>query len=101
LQQKDGIKVSDCLPYLEKDTTTWLHVQGHPPEELMRVLTVIATIFIPLTFLVGIYGMNFDQTVSPWSMPELSWRYGYVALWGIMLGIAGVMLYLFRRRGWL
>ena len=62
--------------------------------EVMKVLTVIATIFIPLTFVVGIYGMNFDV------MPELRWRYGYPAIMAVMLGIAAAMLVWFRRRGW-
>lgn len=69
--------------------------------EVMKVLTVIATVFIPLTFLVGVYGMNFDPASGPLSMPELSWRYGYVALWAVMAGLAGLMLWLFRRKGWI
>jgi magnesium transporter len=99
------IQVMDLLETFREMSSSLMDVYlssvSNRMNEVMRVLTVIATIFIPLTFLVGIYGMNFDPAVSPWSMPELSWRYGYVALWGIMLGIAGVMLYLFRRRGWL
>lgn len=63
--------------------------------DIMRVLTIIATIFIPLTFLVGVYGMNFKH------MPELSWLFGYPLLWGIMLILAGGMLWLFRRNHWL
>ncbi len=69
--------------------------------EVMQVLTVIATIFIPLTFIVGVYGMNFDTTVSPWNMPELKWYWGYPAIWAVMLAIAGGMLLFFRRKGWL
>jgi len=61
---------------------------------------VIATIFIPLTFIVGVYGMNFDRAAGPWSMPELSWSYGYLLVWGVMIAIAGLMLAFFRRRGW-
>lgn len=63
--------------------------------QAMRLLTVISTIFIPLTFIVGIYGMNFDR------MPELHWRFGYPAVMGSMLLIALLMLWLFRRKGWL
>jgi magnesium transporter len=63
--------------------------------EVMKVLTVIATIFMPLTFLAGIYGMNFKH------MPELEWPWGYFALWGVMMVIAVVMLVYFRRRKWL
>jgi magnesium transporter len=69
--------------------------------EIMQVLTVIATIFIPLTFIVGVYGMNFDTKVSPWNMPELEFYWGYPAVWAVMLVIAGAMLLYFRRRGWL
>jgi len=63
--------------------------------EIMKVLTIIATIFIPLTFLAGVYGMNFDY------IPELKWRWGYFALWGVMISIALIMLKLFRKNRWL
>jgi magnesium transporter len=69
--------------------------------EVMQVLTVIATIFIPLTFIVGVYGMNFDTKVSPWNMPELEWYWGYPAVWAVMLTIAGGLLFFFWRKGWL
>ena len=69
--------------------------------EVMKVLTVIATIFIPLTFIVGVYGMNFSvNETSPWAMPELRAYYGYPVLWLVMLGIAGAMLLFFKRRRW-
>jgi magnesium transporter len=69
--------------------------------DVMRVLTVIATIFIPLTFIVGVYGMNFGaDSKSPWAMPELNWYYGYPLLWLIMLLIAIGMFLFFRRKGW-
>jgi magnesium transporter len=63
--------------------------------EIMKVLTIIATIFMPLTFLAGVYGMNFKH------MPELEWHWGYFFLWGIMLAIAIAMLIYFRRKKWL
>ena len=63
--------------------------------EVMKVLTVIATIFMPLTFIVGVYGMNFQH------MPELSWLWGYPAVWAVMLLVAGGMAWMFKRRGWL
>lgn len=62
--------------------------------EVMKVLTIIATIFIPLSFIAGIYGMNFEF------MPELTWRWAYFALWGLIIGIASLMLYYFRKKGW-
>jgi magnesium transporter len=63
--------------------------------EIMKVLTIFAAIFIPLTFIAGIYGTNFDY------IPELHYRYSYFIFWGVMLLVAGVMLRFFRRRGWL
>jgi len=62
--------------------------------EVMKVLTVIATMFIPLTFLVGVYGMNFDY------MPELGMAWAYPALWGVMVALLAGMIIYFRRRGW-
>ncbi len=69
--------------------------------EVMKVLTIIATIFIPITFVAGIYGMNFNPEVSRWNMPELSWRFGYLFTWGIMLLMVITMLLYFRRKKWL
>jgi len=69
--------------------------------EIMKVLTVIATLFMPLSFLAAVWGMNFNTEVSPWNMPELNWRYGYPLALGAMLAVAGSMLYFFYRRGWM
>jgi len=69
--------------------------------ETMKVLTVIATIFIPLGFIAGIYGMNFDPAASSWNMPELGWRYGYPFALGLMLAVAAGLLGWFWRRGWI
>ncbi|MBE0617575.1 MAG: magnesium/cobalt transporter CorA [Proteobacteria bacterium] len=63
--------------------------------EIMKVLTIMATIFIPLTFIAGVYGMNFEY------MPELRWRWAYPTLWALMAGLGGGMVYLFRRKRWL
>ncbi len=63
--------------------------------QVMQVLTIIATIFIPLSFIAGVYGMNFDH------MPELHWKYGYHAVWILMLGILITMLVYFKRKKWL
>lgn len=62
---------------------------------IMQKLTVVTSIFLPLTFIVGIYGMNFHF------MPELTWRYGYIAAWSLMVALSGAMLAFFKRRGWL
>lgn len=69
--------------------------------EVMKVLTVIATIFIPLGFIASVYGMNFDPDVSPFNMPELRWRYGYMFALVLMLVVAGGLLVYFWRKGWI
>lgn len=63
--------------------------------QVMKVLTVMSSIFIPLTFIAGIYGMNFDN------MPELKWRYGYYGVWIVIIGIAILMLFIFRKKKWI
>ena len=68
--------------------------------EVMKVLTIIATLFIPLSFIVGLYGMNFD-TSSPMNMPELAWRYGYLAVLGAMALVVVSLLLFFWRKGWI
>lgn len=62
--------------------------------EVMKVLTVLSTIFMPLTFIVGVYGMNFDV------MPELRWQWGYYGVWGIMAVIVVTMIIYFKRKKW-
>ena len=85
----------------EAGLDSWLHqLPAHAGQnmrmtQVMKLLTIISTIFIPLTFVVGIYGMNFDH------MPELHWRYGYFVVMGIMLAISVIMLMWFRRKRWL
>jgi magnesium transporter len=68
--------------------------------EVMKVLTIIATIFMPLTFLAGIYGMNFNTHASPFNMPELNWKFGYFFALGIMAAVASGMVVYFRKRRW-
>jgi magnesium transporter len=59
----------------------------------MRVLTVFTAVFMPITFIVGVYGMNF------WNMPEVGWRWGYAAVWGLMVAVTvGMLLWMRRRR---
>jgi magnesium transporter len=72
----------------------YLSAQNQRLNEVMKVLTVIATLFIPLTFIASIYGMNFEY------MPELRWRWSYPSVLGVMGAVAGSLLYYFRRRGW-
>jgi magnesium transporter len=73
---------------------------GLTTNEVMRLLTVIATIFIPLTFIAGIYGMNFNSERSPLNMPELDWYWGYPFSLGLMTAVALLCLWYFRRKGW-
>lgn len=68
--------------------------------EVMKVLTIIATVFMPLTFIVGVYGMNFDTSL-PGNMPELHWPFAYPALWGVMIVMAAGMMAFFYRMGWI
>ena len=74
---------------------TFMTATSNRMNEVMKVLTVIATIFIPLTFIVGLYGMNFDY------MPELRHPYGYFMVWGVMIAVVVVMLVYFRKRQWI
>jgi magnesium transporter len=78
----------------------YLSIASNRMNEIMKVLTIISTIFIPLSFITGLYGMNFD-TALPGNMPELEWPYGYVAVLLLMSTVAGGMLSFFWRRGWI
>ncbi|MFZ5969428.1 MAG: magnesium/cobalt transporter CorA [Bacillota bacterium] len=73
---------------------SYLAINANRMNSIMMVLTIISSIFIPLTFIAGIYGMNFDY------MPELRWKYGYFFILGIMGAIALMMVYWFKRKGW-
>ncbi len=74
---------------------TYLSMVSNKMNEVMKLLTIIATIFIPLTFIAGIYGMNFQY------MPELGWRWAYFIVWGIMIVVTIALLSFFRRKKWL
>jgi magnesium transporter len=78
----------------------YLSVNSNRLNEVMKLLTIIATIFIPLSFITGLYGMNFD-TRWPLNMPELRWRFGYPFALSVMGSVAVGLLYFFWRRGWL
>lgn len=80
---------------LEGMANLYYAVQGQRMNEIMKVLTIVSTIFIPLTFIVGVYGMNFKY------MPELETKYGYYVTWGAMVMIALLLLLYFYKRGWL
>ncbi len=68
--------------------------------EVMKLLTVMSSIFIPLTFITGLYGMNFDPDESPWNMPELEWYWGYPTVLAVMGAIATGLVGFFWRQGW-
>jgi magnesium transporter len=69
--------------------------------EIIRILTIISTIFMPLTFIVGVYGMNFDPEISPWNMPELKAYFGYPLILLVMIAVVALMLWFFRKKKWL
>jgi magnesium transporter len=69
--------------------------------DIMKMLTLIATIFMPLSFIASLYGMNFDREVSPWNMPELGWRYGYPFALTLMAVCGIAMLVYFLRKHWI
>ncbi|MBD2543778.1 MULTISPECIES: magnesium/cobalt transporter CorA [Planktothricoides] len=78
----------------------YLSAVSNKMNDVMKLLTIISTIFIPLTFIVGVYGMNFNPDASPFNMPELNSYWGYVGCWGVMIAIALSLVYFFWRRGW-
>jgi magnesium transporter len=79
----------------------YLSAVSNRMNEVMKVLTVVSSIFIPLTFVAGIYGMNFNTEKSPYNMPELNWYWGYPICLAVMAVIGFGLLFLFWRRGWL
>jgi magnesium transporter len=83
---------------LLEDTTNLLSLQislaSQKTNEVMRVLTLFSVFFMPLTFIVGVYGMNFHN------LPELDWKYGYYLVWFLMFGISVGIWFWFRKKGW-
>jgi magnesium transporter len=76
-------------------TDQYINIQNSKLNDVIRLLTIISTIFIPLTFIVGVYGMNFEY------FPELNWKYGYATIWAVMITIAAGMVGYFRYKRWL
>ncbi|MEE4177723.1 MAG: magnesium/cobalt transporter CorA [Bacteroides sp.] len=93
IQIIDGVEVSREI--ISGLMDLYLSSLSNRTNEVMKVLTIVATIFIPLTFLAGVYGMNFKH------MPELAWKWAYPAVWGVMALAALGMLWYFRRKKWL
>lgn len=93
------IKLADSLDFtrdlLNAALESYMTVMNNRMNETMRLLTVISVIFMPLTFIAGVYGMNFEY------LPEVKWRFGYAWFWGVIIAITGLLIYLFRRRKWL
>jgi len=92
------VHLSDSLEVYNDLTSSLLDIHINTlntrMNEVMKVLTVLSTIFMPLTFIVGVYGMNFKY------LPELNWHYGYVAVWGVMIAIVIGMLIFFKHKKW-
>ncbi|WP_226036359.1 magnesium/cobalt transporter CorA [Aquibacillus saliphilus] len=92
------LKLSDMVASNREITNdirdNYLSINSHQTNEVMKVLTIITSIFAPLTFIAGIYGMNFLF------MPELEWQYGYFIVLAVMLVLAGMMYVWFKRKGW-
>jgi magnesium transporter len=93
------VQIVDTIETLREMVASMLEVYlssvSYRLNAVMKVLTIITTIFMPLTFIVGVYGMNFEH------MPELKWQWGYLIVWVMMVGIAVSMLIFFRRKKWL
>ena len=102
--QDNLVRLSDEAMFFQDRITSILDAHlsavSNQLNQVMKVLTIIATIFMPLSFIASLYGMNFN-TVSPWNMPELNWTLGYPFALLLMGLTAGTMLYYFYRRGWL
>ncbi|MEM8722461.1 MAG: magnesium/cobalt transporter CorA [Cyanobacteria bacterium P01_G01_bin.39] len=78
----------------------YLSAVSNKMNEIMKLLTIVSSIFIPLTFIAGVYGMNFNSEASPWNMPELNWYWGYPFYWLISMIISVSLVYFFWRQGW-
>jgi magnesium transporter len=78
----------------------YLSAVSNKMNEIMKLLTIVSAIFIPLTFIAGVYGMNFDRTKSPLNMPELGWYWGYPFCLTLMITIASSLIFFFWKRGW-
>ncbi len=80
--------------------TVYMSAVSNRINEIMKTIAVVSTIFIPLTFITGLYGMNFDDEISPYNMPELNWYWGYPLCWSLMIAVSTSLIIFFWRRGW-
>lgn len=92
------VQVNDTIDTYREMLTSFIDfymmLNSNAMNEVMKTLTIISTIFIPLTFIAGLYGMNFDN------MPEVNWKYGYFTVLGVMFALTIIMLLCFRRKNW-
>jgi len=99
------VQILDTVEYYREMTggmvELYLTSISNRTNEIMKVLTMMASLFIPLTFITGVYGMNFNPAAGAWSMPELNSPWGYPAVLLVMLSIAFSMWLFIRRKGWL
>ena len=114
LGQETAVYLRDCYDHALRATeladtqrelasdlmSTQISRESNRLNEVMKVLTIIATIFIPLSFIAGVYGMNFDRSASPLNMPELGWAWGYPFSLALMGAIAAGLVAYFWRKGW-
>jgi len=100
-----AIQIIDILEGLRERGASLMDIYmssiSNKMNEVMKVLTLFATIFMPLGFIAGLYGMNFNTETSPYNLPELNWYYGYPIALGTMFGIALALLIFFYCKGWL
>jgi len=100
-----AVQVIDTVEMLRDITSGLLEIYlssiGNKTNSVMKVLTIIATIFIPLGFLAGVFGMNFNTSASPFNMPELNYKYGYPLFWLLVIIVGGGLLLLFKKKRWL
>ncbi len=86
---------------LNETLNLYMGMVSHRTNKVVNRLTVISAIFLPLTFLCGVYGMNFDREAGPFNMPELYWAYGYPMFWTLTILISAALLVYMRRKRWL
>lgn len=100
-----AVQVMDMVETFREITSglmdLYLSGMSNRMNEIMKVLTIISTIFLPITAIAGVYGMNFHHESSPYNMPELDWYYGYPFVLLVMLGSVVGLLFYYRSKGWI
>jgi len=115
IDEEERVYLRDCYDHLVqiidlienyRDVTSglmevYLSSISNRTNEIVKVLTIITAVFVPMTLIAGIYGMNFNTHASPWNMPELEWSWGYPFALGLMALVALILLLYFLNKGWL